>query len=230
MKKCFLSLGILVFIIGCFATMPPPVKDIYLKDATPAEQKKMSMLEQDIIKINQENTKVKDSLKILKQKILVSEKDINRLEKEKSYLLEKEKLHTLANETDKLVQLNNEKKKNERQLTLEKLNFDYLNAKKDNDEVYSELKNAELAVKVAELNYEKAKIGRAFQDKTMKGINATAKDSKERDKNKINLEEYEKYYNDQKAKLENKQKEFTRYSDLLKTAENKLNDFKKSGE
>ncbi|HDP79765.1 MAG TPA: hypothetical protein ENN21_02865 [Spirochaetes bacterium] len=228
MKKSLLLILVSAFFIGCFATMPPPVKEMYLKDTTADEQKKLSAIEQEIIKINQENSRLKESLKILNQKILVNEKDIARLEKEKSYFAEKEKLLTLSNETEKLVKLNEEKKKNDFDLQLEKLNLDFLKAKKNCDEVNSELLNTRLNVKIAELNFEKAKIGRAYQDKTLGPVVADAKGGK--DKNRIDIEQYEKYYKDQQAKLEQKQKELKRYEDVLKQAEEKYKSFKSSAE
>jgi len=228
MKKSLLLISISILFIGCFATMPPPVKEIYLKDTTADEQKKLSAIEQEIIKINQENTRLKESLKILNQKILVSEKDIARLEKEKSYFAEKEKLLTLSNETDKLVKLNEEKKKNDYEIQLGKLNLEMLKAQKNRDEMNSDLLDTRLSVRVAELNFEKAKIGRAYQDKTLGPVVADPKG--EKDKNRIDIEQYEKYFKDQQAKMEQKQVELKRYEDVLKQAEEKHKSFKSSAE
>ncbi len=222
--RVLLSLLVVSAFAGCLATMPPAVKDVYLVEKTADEEKKLNTIEDEIIAINQENNKLKDAIKITKQMIVVSENQVASLEEQKKVKIEKEKLYTISNENDKLAEVKKQIQENDEKLRLENINLKYLKAKKDYEDSSISLKESELSVKVAELYFEKAKIARKFQDKTMgvapKGSTEAVRD----DKNKIDVSEYEKYLASQKEKLLNKQQEQQRYADVFKKAEAELKD------
>ena len=94
--------------------------------------------------------------------------------------------------------------------------LDYNIAKKEETRALLEVKKAELAVRVAELDYEKALIVKAYQ----------LKRPDEFSEEMIDDEEYKNFMDNQKRKLKDKQKEYEKAVNLFKEAESK---FKKSG-
>lgn len=217
-KNYCLSIALLMVFCGCLATMPPAVKDDLLTEKTADEAKKMNALEERIVVINQENNKVKEELKITKQRIVVSGNQISSLEEAKKLALEKEKLYAITGEADKLADVRKELQDTEEKLRMENAVLSYLKAKQEHEEDTVDLKDAELASSVAELYHEKAVIARRYQDKVM----PAPAGSKDADKNKIDVPEYEKYLNSQKERLANEQKQHGVSMEKLKQEEVKL--------
>lgn len=217
-KNYYLSIAFLMIFCGCLATMPPAVKDDLLTEKTADEAKKLNAIEDGIVSINQENNKVKEELKITKQRLVVSENQISSLEEAKKLALEKEKLYAITGEADKLADVRKELQDKEEKLRMENAILSYLKAKQEHEEDTVDLKDAELAARVGELYHEKAVIARRYQDKIM----PAPADLKDADKNKINVSEYGKYLDSQKERLAGKQKQHGVSMEKLKLEEVKL--------
>ncbi len=223
MKNYAILLSALIMIApGCFATMPAPVKDIYLVEKTSEEDKLLAGIEDEIININKQNNQAKESAKIIRQEISVSEARIGSLERNKSYNLELEKLYSISNDNAKLAEVKRLIQQNDDDMKKETAHLEYLKAKKDNQESSVDVKDAELSVKVAELYYEKSKIARKFQDKTMVAAPVEGKEPAKEDRNKIDVDEYRKYLDSQKDKLAKAQAAQKKYADAFIKAEAKL--------
>jgi hypothetical protein len=225
MKKYIVpAVCMIIGLSGCFATMPPPVKDTLLIEKTAEDEKKLAKIEDEIVVINQENNKIKDSLKITSQKEVISSKEITSLEKEKSLLEEKKKLYVISNDTKALADVEKAMVDNQQKINLEKINREYLQARRDYEKSGIELKEAELAAKIAELNFEKAKIARAYQDRTMGEAPVDPKTGKKDDKARIDVSEYEKYLESRKEKVTQTRQYHLKVTDTFKAAESKLNE------
>ncbi len=225
MKKYLIpAVCTIIGLSGCFATMPSPIKDTLLIEKSAEDEKKLAKIEDEIVLINQENNKIKESLKIIAQKVIISDKEITSLEKGKSLLEEKKKLYVISNDTKALADVEKEMVDNQQKINLEKINLEYLNAREDYEKSGIELKEAELAARIAELNFEKAKIARAYQDRTMGEIPADPKTGKKDDKARIDVSEYEKYLESRKEKATNSRQYHLKISDTFKAAESKLNE------
>ncbi|MGV7928564.1 MAG: hypothetical protein AB2L13_06610 [Spirochaetota bacterium] len=202
--------------------MPAPIKDTLLIEKTDADEKKLAKIEDEIVVINQENNKIKESLKITSQKVVISGKEISGLEKEKSLLEEKKKLYVISNDTRALAEVEKAMVDNQQKINLEKINQEYLKARQDHEEKGVELKEAELAAKIAELNFEKARIARAYQDRTMGEVPTDPKTGKKDDKARIDVSEYEKYLESRKEKVTTVRQNYLKITDTFKAAETRL--------
>lgn len=209
---------------GCFASMPAPVKDTLLVEKTATDEKKLAKIEDDIVLINQENNKIKESLKITSQREIVSGKEISSLEKEKALIEEKKKLYAISNDTKALAEVEKAMVDNQRKINLEKINQEYLQARQDYEKSGIELKEAELAAQIAELNFEKAKIARAYQDRTMGEAPVDPKTGQKDDKARIDVSEFEKYLESRREKATQARQYHLKKTDAFKAAETKLNE------
>lgn len=229
MKNIALIIILSLFVFGgCFASMPDPIKETYMQNKTPDEEKKLGTIEEDIIKLNKQREQMEKDYKITKQKSTISEKEITSLEEQKIVLIEKQKLYSQSNDNKKLEEVKKDIEKNENQTNYEQLNSKYLKALKEDQEALLEVKQGELGVKVAERMFERAKIARRYQDKTM-GTTDTAdnKDAKKENKDKIDVTEYENYLNKQADALLKSQQAQVKTAEALKQAEDR---FKESGQ
>ncbi len=225
MKKYIVpAVCMIIGLTGCFATTPPPIKDTLLIEKTAADENKLAKIEDEIVAINQENNRIKDSLKITSQKEVISSKEITSLEKEKSLLEEKKKLYVISNDTKALADVEKAMVDNQQKINLEKINREYLQARMDYEKSAIELKEAELAAKIAELNFEKAKIARAYQDRTMGEAPVDPKTGKKDDKARIDVSEYEKYLDSRKEKVTQTRQYHLKITDTFKAAESKRNE------
>ncbi|HSV98261.1 MAG TPA: hypothetical protein VLM75_15160 [Spirochaetota bacterium] len=207
---------------GCLASSPAPIKETLLIEKSAEQEKNLTRIENEIVVINQENNKVKESLKITAQKVVISEKELSGLEKEATLLTEKKKLHVISDDTRALGEVEKAMVDNQQKINIEKLKLAYLKAKKDYEEADVELKESELSVKIAELNYEKARIARAFQDRTMGEIPADPKTGKKDEKSRIDVSVYEKYHASMKERAANNRQKYLKYADTFKMAEARL--------
>lgn len=216
--KNYSIIGVLfIFMTGCFATLPPKVNEVYLNDKTAKDAAKLEIIEKEIIAITNEKENLSKSLKINRQSITIAKKERNRIEAVEELLKEKQKLYILKE--DKPLQQETRKKieTSRKDKTATNSKIEYLKAEEDYLEKKVEVKEAELAVKVAEQYLLQAKIARANQEKMLSDTN----DKKEK-KDLIDVATYRKYYDDQKAGLEGSQKKLVESSKRLKQAEKKL--------
>lgn len=216
MKHQIFFLITVLFISGC-VTLPKPVDDVYLTEMTEEEAAKLDKIGQDIIVRKQNKDKIEKEIEILKQRIEVTGKEISELEAANELFLEKEKLYSMTDENDKLVELQKEKSKNKIKVNELKANLKYLNAKNNEKNSFLDIEKSELAVKVAELDYEKALIAKTYQLKR-------AEEFEEDDI--IDDAEYKKFLDDQKVNLDENRK---KYEKAVKETEKAEEEAKKSG-
>lgn len=156
-----IALAFALIVPGC-VSMPKPVNDAYLVEKTEAESAKLDTLEQSIIAKKKEKDKAQKTHKIAEQQKNVSEGKLKILEKQHDVLLDEEKLHEMNKDGDRLGETRDKIKENEAET--KKANGDLkLNiAQRDDALAILELRKAELGALVAELSYEKAKIGNRY--------------------------------------------------------------------
>jgi hypothetical protein len=223
MKKLSLCIAI-AFIAGC-ATMPDPVKDEYLVNQTAAQKQKLNDLAQNIISKRKEKEKLDDELKITSQKLVIVEKNIPVLEREHDMLLEKQKLYTLENNEDMVSKTNEEISRNRTLVSQQKARQKYLKALENNQKALIDLRLAELAVLVADMEYEKSVIARVYQEKEL-GLTdkpQTDKDGKEQPA-LINITTYQDYLAKQRRLLASKTARQQKTAELLDKARSELRD------
>ncbi len=210
----FIFIAVAVLFSGC-VTMPDPIDELFLKEKTEQDTAKLDKIEADIIAKKKSQDIVEKDAEIAAQKAELSGKEVLQTEAEIAVLLDKEKLYKTTKDS-KLQDVQKEREKSNLKLTQLKAKQDYDIAKSDAASALLEVKKYELGVKVAELNYEKALIAKAYQMKR----------KKEYEKKMIDDEDYKKFFDDQKIKLEDSQKEYEKASKVVVEKEDIL---KKSG-
>jgi hypothetical protein len=240
--KNHILLLIIVLFAGC-VTLPDTIDEAYLVEKTPEQTAKLDKIAQNVIAKKKEGDEAKKNLAIAEQSVKVSEEMVAFLEREKSLLVQQEKLYTLKRDDQRLSELRSRLKENKQQMKGEKAHLNFTIALKEDAQAIVELKQAELAVSVAELNYEKAKIAQAF---IMKGKEKTAKKETEvkeegffeglkkklsgSDKKGVDVKKYEEYLNKQKDNLKAAKVQQEKTAEKLKKAEKELNDSGYKGE
>ncbi len=214
----------LVFMAGCLS-MPDPVKDEFLVEQTAAQKQKLDSLAQEIIAKRKEKEKVDEALKITVQKVVIAKKEIPVLEKENETLVEKQKLYTIENNDAMVKKTNDDIAANQTALARQKAYLKYLQALEDDQEAQIELRHAELAVYVSEMEFEKAKIARVYQEKEFGETDTpeTAKDGKA-EKHLIDVATYENYHVKQKSILASKTEKQKKTAEELKAAQKEMQD------
>ena len=212
--KIIIFIALAAFFTGCL-TMPDPVDENFLKEKTSEENAKLDKIGAEIIAKKKDKDKVEKDSEITVQKVELSRKELKQAEAYNDVLLEKEKLYS-STQDPKLQDVQKEKQDNSLKIAQLKAKLDYDIAKDNETKALLEVKKSGLAVKVAELNYEQALIAKAYQMKRQK----------EYEKNMIDDELYKKFFDDQKIKLEDNQKEYEKAAKILTEKEDVL---KKSG-
>ncbi len=203
-----------IIFAGC-VTMPDPVDDMFLKEKTQEEAVKLENIESDIIAKNKNRDMVEKDSEIAAKKAELSRKEVVQKEASIDVLLEKEKLFASTKDS-RLPEVQKEREKESLKLNQLKAKRDYDIAKSNEANALLEVKKYELAVKVAELSYEKAQIAKAYQMKRQK----------EYAKKMVDVEDYKKFLDNQKIKLEDAQKDYEKAS---KASAGKEDILKKSG-
>lgn len=216
--------------IGC-VTMPDPISDKYLHDATKEEMNNIYKIEDEIIAIKKEKDSLEKKHKISLQECKVSLKTIKLLKTQKSQLKEQLKLYTEMGDEKKIEKGKSDLEKNAKDINDEIIKSQYLDSKEEFEEAFIEVKHAELSLKLAERRYEKAKIARAYQDKLFEAEKKESKDEKEDDKKKkddrLDLKKYEDYVTYQKKNLSKMQDKKNKKAEKMGQARLKLNAIKK---
>jgi hypothetical protein len=213
----YILFGIIVFSVaftGCL-TLPDPIDDVYLSEKTNEQSAKLDKIGSDVIAKNKEKDMVEKEQEIATQKVEASRSEVAQVEAATEALLEKEKLYKLTKDS-KLEELQKEIKNNRVKDTQSKAYLAYNIAKAEETNALLEVKKSELAVKVAELSYEKSLIAKAYQSKRGEEFKDDA----------IDELEYKKFMDDQKIKLEDNKKKHEKASKVLAEADSSL---KKSG-
>ena len=212
MKK-IISVFAFVLCMGCVSA-PDKIDDSLLIEKTPEQTQKIESLEDRIIAQNKILEKSINDLNNSKQELVKERGALSILEKEKSLNEEKLKVAKASKDEDAVSSAQSELKITDEKIIKQKIKLAYtdaLNAHKDNSH---RLESVKLNVLAAELNYEKAKIARAYQVKQLKVKKASdTEDKKEKSffdkfkKNKdglIDEAEYKKYFDSKKDDVQNR--------------------------
>ncbi|MBP7902004.1 MAG: hypothetical protein KA015_04210 [Spirochaetes bacterium] len=212
MKKV-ISIFAFVLCAGCVSA-PDKIDDSLLIEKTPEQAQKIESLEDRIIEQNKVLEKSITDLNNSKQDLLKEKGVLSILEKEKSLNDEKLKVAKASKDEEAVSAAQNELKLTDSKISKQTVKLAYvdsLNAHRDNS---NRLESAKLNVLVAELNYEKAKIARAYQVKQLKNKKTTDAEAKKEKsffdnfkKNKdglIDEEEYRKYFDSIKDDVQNR--------------------------
>jgi hypothetical protein len=192
--KITFLISLSILISGC-VSLPEPIDDAYLIEKTDKETTNLNKIEAEIIASKKEKDKIEKEAEIASLKTETGRKEIIRIESAGAFLLDKEKLYTRTKD-ERLADIQKQKEQNGIEGTQAKAHLDYLIAKENETISRLEIKKYDLAVKVAELNYEKALIAKAYQ----------AKRNKDDNENIIDDEKYIKFLENQKEKLEDSKK------------------------
>jgi hypothetical protein len=242
MKNYALLLILVVLFTGC-VTMPDTIDEAYLVEKTPEQTAKLDKIAQNVIAKKKDGDEAKKNLAIAEQSVKVSEEMAAFLEREKSLLVQREKLYTLKRDDQKLSEVRSRLKENKQQRRGEKAHLAFTIAFRDDAQAIVELRQAELAVSVAELNYEKAKIAQAFILKGKEKAGKKETEAKEEgffkglmkkisgsDKKGVDVKKFEEYLNKQKDNLKEAKAQQEKTAEKLKKAEKKLDDSGYKGE
>jgi len=216
MKKIF---SVLIFIMctGC-VSKPDIIDESLLVEKTPEQTQKIESLEDSIIEQNKILEKSINDLNISKQELVKEKGALSILEKEKSLNEEKLKVAKASKDEDAVSLAQKELANTDSKISKQKVKLAYTDAFNFHKDNINRLESAKLNVLAAELNYEKAKIARAYQLKLLKNKkNSDADKKKEKSfldkfkKNKdglIDEEEYRKYFDSKKDDVQNRTADF----------------------
>lgn len=192
--KQIIPVILLSLMIAACTTMPKEIDEKYLSEKTESDSKTINSLEQKIIEKNKEKQAVERRMKEQAKIPAGTEEEIKLLKKENGILKDQvyyyEKNKDAVNLEAKKTQL----EENESALAKKTALFQYQQSEKNLNDADLELKNAELAQYIAELNTEKSKIAKTYRDK-----NEPAKPEKEENfftklVNKINKKDPDDIY------------------------------------
>lgn len=206
MKKYSLAAAILFLFTGCFSTLPPKINEVYLSEKSDADNGKLEGIEKSIIKITDDKAKIEKEVKVIALDIAIAKKERNRSEADEELLNEKQKLFILKKDVAGIQDTKHKIAASKKAQSDTEKKIKYLKTKEDNLEKQVDVKESELAVKVAEQLLVKAKIARANQEKMLKGADEKQK------KSLIDVTTYQKYYDTQKGSLDRAEK-YLRASD-----------------
>lgn len=225
---------ITLFLISGCVSMPEPIGEAYLVDKTPEQEASLEKLEESIIAKKKEKDKAEKDFAIAEQKMVVDQKRIASLKKDRELLLQEEKLYKLDNNQEKLGEIGDKLKENKSLMNKKNLQLQYSTASRDNAAAILEVKKAELSMLVAQLNYEKAEIADAYltskkkeepvvkEEKEEGFLSEVKKKITESEEESVNVKEYEEYLNKQKDILNEKEQKAKEAAEKLAAAEKKL--------
>ena len=158
MKKINCALALLLFLApGCFVTMPE-INNAFIKNKSDAEKADLNKIQNDIIAINKEIRELEKNTETIRQKLLVARKKTSLLEYQKPYLEELVKLYMLTEEGEKLGKARSDLGATDEEIRFVRELTGYYSAFVDLQAFKVETKQAELSVKIAEQELEKAYI------------------------------------------------------------------------
>ncbi len=212
MKKLF-TVMLFILCAGC-ASKPDIIDESLLIEKTPEQTQKIESLEDRIIEQNKILEKSINDLNNSKQDIVKEKGALSILEKEKSLNDEKLKVAKASKDENAVSSAQNELAVTDSKISKQKIKLAYADALNLHRDNINRLESAKLNVLAAELNYEKAKIARAYQIKQLKNKKDSDADKKKEKsfldkfkKNKdglIDEEEYKKYFDSKKDDVQNR--------------------------
>ncbi|MDY6968361.1 MAG: hypothetical protein SVR08_06880 [Spirochaetota bacterium] len=213
MKLNIIYFALLSLIFYSCASMQKPVNEAYLSEMTNEEKARLDKIEMEIIAKKKDKDKTKEDYIISKQMIQVCNADILQTSNFRTLLLEREKLFTLTKDSVKLAEIHKKLKENETAKTQKNSYLKYNIAKKNEQEVLLEVKKSQMAVLIAKLDYEKAKIAKEYQSKRPEKFSK---------KDLVDDKKYKKFLDDQLKKLDENKLEHKKKIDLLTKADEEL--------
>ena len=215
MRKVLFIAVIILVITGC-VSRPQPLEDKYLVDMTQEEKDKLSSLEDALIAKRQEKVEKQEEYEAVESDGIEEDKKLAELEKQLIDL--KDKARYLKAEKNEEGVSENQTLQNEKKAEIDKQKkvVDYFKTRKDYHKSNVDVKDAELAVILSELNYEKSKIAKRNRDKEIeeelaknppqendenKKKSILDKFKKDKGPQSIDVEKYRKYYEQEKDRL-----------------------------
>lgn len=223
------TITVLLF-FGC-VSVPDTINEKYLQDTTSEEDANINSLTSEIITKRKEKNEAEETYKISEKTFNSEKSKLSIYEKELEVLEDKVELYNVNKDMVKLSEVSSEKEIKEKQIKDQEIILKYSEADMDYKSSDFEVKTAELGVLVSQLEYEKAKIAKRNKEKIdQKNKPKTQNAPKEKknffqkffskeDKDEIQIEKYQKYYEDQKSFLKSALKKRS-------AAEEKLNAIK----
>jgi len=165
MRKLIFAIMALTFITGC-TTLPGPVDERYLAEKTDNDAARLEMIEKEIISKNREKQAAEQNRKENTPDIENTKKVLSLITGENRLLKDQLELYTRSKDARNMEIKKEQLAENEEKLERQKKLLKYEESQKNLYDTEAELRNAELAVLVAKLNFEKSKIAEAYREKT----------------------------------------------------------------
>jgi len=165
MKKLLLAIIAFTFITGC-ATLPGPVEEQYLADKTESDAARLEQIETEIIAKNREKQAADQNRKDNTPDIENTKEVLNLITRENKLFKDQLELYTKSKDARNMEIKREQLAENEEKLERQRRLLKYQESQKNLYDTEAELRNSELAVLVAKLNFEKSKIAEAYREKT----------------------------------------------------------------
>lgn len=165
MKKYLLAIIALAFITGC-TTLPGPVEEQYLADKTESDAARLEQIEKQIISKNREKQVAELNRKENTPDIENTKEILNLITRENKLFKDQLELYTRSKDARNMEIKKEQLAENEEKLERQRRLLKYQESQKTLYDTEAELRNSELAVLVAKLNFEKSKIAEAYREKT----------------------------------------------------------------
>ena len=163
--KQILPVIFISLIVAACTTMPPEIEDKYLAEKSDSQSKVIADLEQKIIDKNKEKQAAAKKSNELVRLTIRTEEEITLLKKENTVLKDQVYLYEKNKDAVNLEPKKKQLAENDAALTKKISMLQYQMAEKKLSETDLELKNAELALLISELGFEKSKIAAEYRDK-----------------------------------------------------------------
>lgn len=152
-------------LLAACTTMPPEIEDKYLAEKNESQSKTVSDLEQKIIDKNREKQLVEKKPNELTIQSIKTEDEIKLLKKENTVLKDQIYLYEKNKDAVNLEPKKKQLAENETALAKKTSLLTYQMAEKKLSETDLDLKNAELALLIAELRFQKSQIAAQYRDR-----------------------------------------------------------------
>ncbi len=174
MKKLLFTIILLTLITGC-ATIPGPVAEQYLADKTENDAERLEQIETKIIAKNREKLTAEQNQRENTPDIERTEEELDLLLRENKLLKDQLELYTKSKDARNMETKREELSENNLKIEKHMNLLKYQESQKNLLEAEAELKNAQLSVLVAQLNYEKAEIAKAYREKNEPAVETEKK-------------------------------------------------------
>lgn len=164
MKKLLFTIIALTFFAGC-ATLPGPVEEQYLVDKTDKDAALIENIETKIIAKNKEKQSAEQNRKENTPDIENTREELNLLSRENKLLKDQLELYTKSRDARNIEIKKEQLAENNLKIEKQKKLLKFQEAQKIFFDASADLKTAELAVLVAQLDFEKSQIANAYREK-----------------------------------------------------------------